>query len=257
MECVLHKMGIPKESIDLYDAGYTMLPATALPLFTTLVNDLPLMKRYSIIFLNCTSGTNTLGELSKISVRKNITQYLQAGGRFYVTDWAYNWIERVEDLAPLIDFEPGLSEAEPEEQSVAQQGISEENLPVTVKDDLMRDWLSLFPNIMKEGQLHLKLDGHFAMVHSQDPNAKVWVEGTVRSGDGKIQGLRPLIVTSSFQHCGKLLFSSAHTTTRESPIGYTPVPFPEYCDAEISAQDRLLEFLIFDMTGCLSPIDSM
>ena len=53
-------------------------------------------------------------ELTKQLVRKNITDYVQAGGRLYVTDWSYDWIEQVETFSPFIDFEPGKSNTAPE-----------------------------------------------------------------------------------------------------------------------------------------------
>jgi len=97
------------------------------------------------------------------------------------------------------------------------------------------------------------LDG-WVMMHGASKDAKVWVEGQVRSEDNAISGLRPLTVTFNFENCGKVLFTSYHTEGREDLL--FPQAFPGYCTAAAaSPQDRILEYLIFDIANCVKPIE--
>ena len=62
-------------------------------------------------------------ELKKPEVRQKLEAYVQAGGRLYVTDWSYDWLEQVETLSKYIDFEPGQSNEAPEPQNAATLGL--------------------------------------------------------------------------------------------------------------------------------------
>jgi hypothetical protein len=65
-------------------------------------------------------------------------------------------------------------------------------------------------------------------------------------------------VTFNFKGCGKILFSSYHTEGRDEELKAYPLPakpFPQYCGNHFSPQDRILEYLIFDIANCIKPID--
>jgi len=60
-------------------------------------------------------------------------------------------------------------------------------------------------------------------------------------------------VTFNFKNCGKVLYSSYHTEGRENEL--FPEAYPKYCNTTMSPQDRILEFLIFDIASCIKPIE--
>jgi hypothetical protein len=252
---VLRKLGLDVGTFDLYEAASnpTRQSPVGLPSFKDLVNDLNRMKQYNIIFINCTANTFET-ELSKQLVRKNIGDYIQAGGRLYVTDWSYDWVEQVEPFSPFIDFEPGPSSNTPEAANKAALGADGLKVSATVKDQLMKDWLANFPGAINAG--HSSID-HFlinwVMIHKLGANTKLWVEGPVQSQDGTIKGTKPLTVTFNFKNCGKILYSSYHTEGRDDEV--LPTAFPQYCGGAFSPQDRILEFLIFDIASCIKPPD--
>ena len=57
---------------------------------TTLFGDLQRMKRYHIIFVPCNYDSN-VAPLATPAIRKNIQDYVAAGGKLYVTDWSAEW----------------------------------------------------------------------------------------------------------------------------------------------------------------------
>jgi hypothetical protein len=57
---------------------------------TDLFSDLNKMKRYHIIFVPCNYYSDVTA-LQKPAVRKNIQDYVAAGGKLYVTDWSAEW----------------------------------------------------------------------------------------------------------------------------------------------------------------------
>jgi hypothetical protein len=267
-------MGLADGSYDLYQGAEGLVePSRALPAFSTLVNDLTTMKTYNIIFINCTKDAFE-SELEKPGVRDNLEQYVRAGGRLYVTDWSYDWIEQLGLLAPFIDFEPGASNDTPEPQNAAAIGERDLVVNATIKDPDLAEWLGLFPNTINGTLVRIE---HFlfkwVIMHQTRPDdVKVWVEGEIAScapGDlgcaatSQIRGVRPLTVTFNFENCGKVLFTSYHTEGRDDEWDVdfftgaeipNPKPFPQYCDSGFSPQDRILEYLIFDIASCVKPV---
>ena len=264
MECVLRKMGLDDSAFDLYEGAKALAsPGTPLPPFTSLITDLNKLKQYNIIFINCSDNTFEQ-QLLDPQVAANLKAYIEAGGRLYVTDWSYDWIEQLDTLSPFIDFEPGISPDAPETQNAAAIGSGGLELDATIKDPQLTQWLGLFPGAIQGATArieHFLLD--WVMMHKLHKDVKVWVEGSVSSRDGQISGVRPLTVTFNFKNCGKVLFSSYHTEGRDDEFVQTlpgfppqpaPKPYPQYCGGSTSPQDRILEYLIFDIANCVKPV---
>ena len=257
MECVLRKIGLDDSAIDLYEDSTMKISPSKLPTFGALVNDVNKMKTYNIIFINCTDAAYE-DELTKSSVRQNITDYIQSGGRFYVTDWSYAWIEQVEAFSPEIDFEPGPWGSTPEKKDAAKIGKDGLTVQAALKDAQLQQWLSLFPGAVTNGTALIQhFLGGWVMMHAPGTDVKVWVEGQVSSDPASgvnVNGVRPLTVTFNFKNCGKILFTSYHTEGREDE-GYVPQAFPAYCGTGTSSpQDHILEYLIYDIANCVKPI---
>jgi hypothetical protein len=257
MECVLRKMGLQDGTYDLYEGAKQRISPKALPSgsFKDLVGNLAKMKSYNIIFINCTGNTFE-GQLANAQVRKNLTDYVTSGGRLYVTDWSYDWVEQVESFSPFIDFEPGASGSAPETKDSAALGADGLQVSATIKDAQMAQWLGLFPGAISGGKSPIE---HFlinwVIIHKLGQETKLWVEGDIKSHTGSITGVHPLTVTFNFQNCGKILFTSYHTEGREAENPLFPEAFPNYCGTTFSPQDRILEYLIFDIASCIKPVE--
>lgn len=258
MECVLRKMGLDDTAFDLYQGTKILKTLPTKPAFSTLIKNLGEMKRYNIIFINCTADTFE-SELKNSQVVQNVDGYVKAGGRLYVTDWSYDWIERIPSLAKYIDFEPGVSDSTPEGENLAALGKGGLKVYADIKDTMMTKWLGQFGGAIQNGQ---SLIEHFlvqwVIMHKVPSDTKVWVEGVVKSYSGAIEGRRPLTVTFNVQNCGKVLFSSYHTEGRDDENQAYPVvskSYPQYCGSSASPQDRILEYLIFDIANCVTPLE--
>jgi len=259
MECVLRKMGLSDNAYDMYE-GAKVLPSAGKKLtpFTSLLANPAKMKTYNIIFINCTDNTFE-GELKKPAVRAALEDYVNSGGRLYVTDWSYDWIEQLPQLAKFIDFEPGASPDGPEKENAAALGADGHKVQGNIKDPQMAQWLGLFPGTISGGQSRIE---HFlvdwVIMHKQHKDVKVWVDGPIKAKSGGISGSRALTVTFNFKNCGKILFSSYHTEGRDDELnglfGPKAKPFPQYCNSKLSPQDRILEYLIFDIANCVEPV---
>src|SRR5207247_614936 len=114
-------------------------------------------------------------------------QYVAAGGRLYVTDWSYDYIEQVPEFSPVIDFAPDASGPAPEARDAAALGTGSIELDATVKDDGLASWLDAVERVTGDelisaaGKVHIQhfLEGWVEQreVPASD-SSKVWLEAS-------------------------------------------------------------------------------
>ena len=257
MECVLLKMGLDNSAYHLYEGAKLLKNKNLKTSFADLVKNYNLLKTYNIVFINCTDNTFET-QLKNSAVVQNLTNYVKAGGRLYITDWSYDWMEQLPELAGYIDFEPGVSDGTPETQNKAALGKGDIKVLADIKDPALAKWLGQFGGAIQNGKSQIS---HFltqwVIMHKVSKDVKTWVTGVISSITGSISGSRPLTVTFNYKNCGKALFSSYHTEGRDDELKAYPAPakpFPNYCTGQISPQDRILEYLIFDIANCVTPV---
>jgi hypothetical protein len=261
MECVLLKLGLEQGHFDLFDGIETFPPFVngdpmAVGNLGQLIQDLPRMKQYNIIFLNCANDTYEQ-LLTNPTVRANIHDYVQAGGRLYVTDWSYDYVEQIPEFAPMIDFGPSASGDAPEPMNAAAIGSGGITTDALVLDDGLRLWLEAVERVTGQNlisaasRVHIQhFLGGWVMQREVParPESKVWLNGPV-TGDG-LSGDLPLTTTFDYAQCGRVLYSSYHTLGRDDG-GLTG--FPAYCDSgPLSPQERVLLYLIMHVADCIT-----
>jgi hypothetical protein len=263
MECVLLKLGIEQGAFDIYSGSMDIFGGGGAPgtqgNLDTLLLDLAKMKTYNIIFINC-SNNDYEAALTNAAVKNNIRDYVQSGGRLYITDWSYDYIEQVPEFASIIDFGPGVDsnpgQPEPRDQGAMGEGGIETD--ATVLQDGLRRWLEAVEAVTgdavidDQGRVHIT---HFLagwVMQSQVPaadNVKVWLEGPVTGGTYTNETL-PLTTTFDYADCGRVLYSSYHTEGGGNTLSQA---FPTYCaSGELTPQERVLEYLILHIADCIT-----
>lgn len=219
------------EPFDLWDNGQnpTEDGFQSQGTFAQLVASPEQLAQYHMIFAPCSSDTY-VSALTPTNIQ-NIRDWVAAGGRWYVSDWANEWIVNV--------F--------PEYQQLSCPGGSCDNGSydslASVLDDGLLEWLEALPDPLKDinplnDESHPTLyqlpqvqtvdnwsgiqtilpvlvdDGDGGMV---DVGHKVWLEGS----GGLVGGVHPLTVTGQFG-CGKLQFTSYHMAEFFDYVGLSP-----------------------------------
>ncbi len=265
MECVLLKLGLEQSAFDIYNGIQDILGGGGTPNavanFDVLLGDLNKMKQYNIIFINCTNNTYE-DLLSNATIKSNIEQYVLSGGRLYVTDWSYDYVEQIGSFASIIDFAPDASGAAPEPVNAGAIGTGGITTEAQVLDQGLNDWLQAVEAVTGDtvfsspGRVHIKdfLQGWVLQLSvTAADNVKVWLSGDV-SGTN-LSGEYPLTTTFDYQACGRVLYSSYHTEGRPTPpFGTLPdYTFPNYCSSDpLTPQERVLEYLILHIADCIS-----
>jgi hypothetical protein len=265
MECVLLELGLDQDQFDLYngidDPDFGGTPDAVADLDALLYDPVELA-RYDVLFVNC-SHDDFEDVLTDPDVRDNLEGYVARGGRLYVTDWSYDYVEQVSQFSDRIDFAPGPSDGAPEPRDDAAVGPEGVTIDAHVEDADLASWLEAVEDVAG-GELiserrtvqisHLASD--WVMQYGADEGlGKVWLRGDAGGG---LEGSRPLTTTFDYQSCGRVLYSSYHTTGREEP-DWDEGPnyvFPSYCTGSgLTPQERVLLYLILHVADCIQVVE--
>lgn len=218
-----------------FDTYYTEIPWAPLAergtaqLFAPDENGTPRIFSYSIVFIACGSDEDTLLEPDFVDL---IREYVDGGGRLYVSDLAYDVLERA--FPQYIDFY-----GDDTERDAAQMGVAppDAKLQAAVRDAGLAAWLAgqtcaggscinSASNTIEVGGL---LDNWTVMLGAESgATVKEWVNASVPS-----HGTIPLTV--SFTHGdGLVLFTSYHNA-------------PEGWENELEPQRFVLQYLVFEL----------
>lgn len=200
-----------------------------------------LLAQHHILFINC--GTRFEDLVTQPGPARNVLrEYVRSGGRLFVTDLSYDFVEQV--FPEFIDFQAGGDDewSLPEPHNDAEVGTAGLELEAEVMDESLAQWLKLpeIEALLPNDRLSIVgFSETWAMQRSVSPSAKVWVRGPV-SGIGVSGETRPLTSSYPFvdddgKGCGRVFFSSYHT----------------HGDQEVlSPQERVLEYLMLEIGTC-------
>jgi hypothetical protein len=220
-------------AFDLYDNGRD--PATdghtSQGSFASLLDSPSMLAQYHIIFIPCSSDVTNLTP-TRI---QNIRDWVEAGGRWYASDWSG---EMIRDVFP---------EYQNFYESAGSLDLGSYDAPSTTPDQGLEDWLGALPPALQDinplnDEVHPTLSG-LPNIPTEDnwsgiqPNLpeilvddgqggqvntghRVWLEGSGGSSP-ILPGDHPLAITAQFG-CGKLQFTSFQAAEFFNYVGLSP-----------------------------------
>jgi hypothetical protein len=231
------------------------------------------MRQYHIIFVPC-SGATYAAALKDQTVLRNIRDFVKAGGKLYVTDWSGEWMDNVFPaqielgtgsggigIGSGTDTPASAYNAASDTWNTSSfgdaDGDSYDSNDATVLDSQMAAWLGAQRSPTPENPLVAPINAskfdavdnwnwirslNAVRVGSDAQGApvidtpKAWVSGSNIGllGSG---GKHPLTVTFEPAGCGRVLYSTYHTT----PSQHTGL-FP---------QERILLYLMMEIGVCI------
>lgn len=246
-------------TFDFYDNGGPNADQ-AIGTLADLMSSLDMMLGYDIIFIPC-SGSAHVGILQDQQTLKNIRDYVAAGGKLYVTDWSGEWADNVFpeqiQLGDSVDTPAAAYDAATDAWDTALFG-SANGSPLYTSDDAeavdenLRLWLEGQSGPYADGgegpfaASDMTIEGNWNHIEGLHPvPVGVDEEGmpiidepvTYVIGDDTADGpKKPLTVTFEPAGCGRVLFSTYHTT-HNTHVGLAP-------------QERVLVYLIMEIGVC-------
>lgn len=221
--------------VHLYRAsGKDMDPP--LPPGSALWTDAAQLRRYDIVLMPC-SASNVLYEIPQMGV-KNLVDYANLGGRLYITHAGGSWMTATP--APFPDLITFNNQPDPKPLI----GIVDASFP---KGKIFADWLEQVGVTARRGELSITRPQWY--IDAVRAPAQRWVHTTSPATIQHFTFNTPLGVAKEKQ-CGRVLFSNFHVQGEGSG------KFPSSCaPGPLSPEERLVEFMLFDVTACVRPDD--
>ncbi len=215
------------------------------------------LKKYDILVLSC-EGHQFLEEKSA-SARAALQSFIDLGGRAFASHWHNAWIQG--GPAPLSTVATFYSQDQSQNFSSADTTIDQS----FDKGQALATWLHNVGGSPQLGSLTIKnarntvhsIDGSLTQrfVYYNDPN---------RGGAAEAQyfTFNAPVGAAAGAQCGRMVFTDMHVSGNDAnapdpklDISNPQHPFPNGCvTTELSAQEKALIFLLFDLSGCVQPI---
>jgi hypothetical protein len=243
IECVLRKSGISDSEftipsgaghVQLYVGNGSSLPGA--PSETSLYGTQASINQYDMTVLAC-EGTEMLKTAAQQQILMN---YANAGGRVFATHYNYTW---------LFNDPPFSSTA----QWVVNQQVPPTPLtafvdPANPQGANLSTWLKTVGASTTLGQITLTDARHD--FNAVTPLGKQWLYWNQGATKIPLQYTfeTPVGVPSDAQ-CGRVAYGDFHVDNAAASTG----TFPSECDNNpMTAQEHMLEFMLFDLASCVS-----
>jgi hypothetical protein len=224
-------------------------------------NNLDALMAYDIVLLSC-EGQETLG-----MNQQALHDYANAGGRVFASHYHYSWF----NTGP---FGPGnlaiwrRGRNAPDAPQDANDDLGEVNGTIITelpngdpfpKGQALLDWLTGV-GALQNGTLRIEDSRFNAIVDQTHTPSQSWITAPGDEGLTATQYFSfntPIGGTMNPDgppYCGRVVFSDLHVGAASGDDPMQPVP-TGCSDGELSPQEAALEFMLFDLSSCVTPDD--
>jgi hypothetical protein len=243
LECVLRKIGIADSEfttpanngrVQFYVAnGATMGGST--PAATALYNDPATLARYDMVLFACEGRENR----KPPAAQRNVVNYANAGGRVFSTHFSYTWLDNIAPWSSVATWRVGQRNP-----NNPLTGLIDTSFP---RGAAFAQWLRIVGASTGTNQISIT-DPRHDVDAVVAPTAR-WIYSTSPTTVQHLTFNTP-VGTAAEAQCGRVLFSDFHVSGAQTG-GRT---FPAECsNTPLTAQEKVLEFMLFDLASCVAP----
>ena len=265
LECVLRKVGIDdSEFTDPTGTGrvhvylgngstlgnrtsWTTL-TTSSPTVPAPAGTPPTLANYDLLLLPCwgvrppsdSNGTNN----PPAANQANVVSYTNAGGRVFATHYSYAWLYQ----QPVFDTTADWTHVAQAFPADPLTGIIDQTVP---KGVAFAQWLvNVGAGTVVNNQTQIQIHEPRHDLNTLVPPSQRWIFSTNPATIQHYTFNTPVGTPEAMQ-CGRVLFSDFHVANSAN----AGIAFPTECgaDAPLTPQEKVLEFMLFDVTNCVQP----
>jgi hypothetical protein len=248
LECVLRKIGVDDAEftlptgdgrIHMYRENGASLGLMTPPA-DQLSGSIDTLKRYDLALFECESRPVMKATPNK----QNLIDYSNAGGRLFFTHYSYVWMF---DMMPFMQMAMWAADSpHPTDLDLPLTGIIDQTFP---KGMAFAQWLDVVKATSPmPGQIQI-----FVPRHDLDAvvaPARRWIYTDMPTTVQHFTFNTPVGIDEDKQ-CGRVLFSDFHVN---SIMNGDLAVFPMECnDMPLTPQEKVLEFMLFDLSSCVQP----
>ncbi|WP_437289547.1 carboxypeptidase regulatory-like domain-containing protein [Sorangium sp. So ce406] len=272
LECLLYKMGIDASEftpetgdgrVNLF-TGRSIEGDTATSRYRDGLNDgayfstarqfwrsLDNLRQYDMVILSC-EGSEFEDDKPEAALQA-MFDYASAGGRVFASHWHNTWLRRG----------PGRF---PETADWEEKPDPKDGLPVLVdttfpKGEALRDWLVTVEASKNPGQIEIEDPQHWVNSVNEEIATR-WLFNEPNSLFNAKAGVKYFTFNTPIgspeeEQCGRFVYTDIHVAATD----LAGPPFPSGCEGrdgelhELTAQEKALLFMLFDLSACITPDD--
>ncbi len=270
---------LPTSDANSGDNGATEYAAgaggAAFPVATTLFDSAATEQTYDIIIVNCAGVASRYvtpgsGYYVTEARRQNLKTYVNSGGRVFLEHYFASFLTSTSTLAAPYGelatwdgtLETAIPSGSPDLATLVDQSFA--------KGQAFAQWLQTVQASTTLGTLQLSypnnvyLNSKYTAITTSAPATR-WIYNPVSSTDNTSSHVHYFdLVTPTDQtaKCGRIVYTGIHVSSSSSGtdqdavriLGGTPV-FPTECMVRpLNSQEKALEFMFFDLSGCVTPV---
>jgi hypothetical protein len=237
------------------------------------------MTPYDLVLLSCEGSPTSYVDQAKQTV---LFDYTNGGGRVFASHYHYQWFidtgtaanpmpSPFEVTPPLATWQTmtpgfvGMDQTAPQNADIITTLPGGGTFPEGAS---LKMWLQNV-GALTNGQLPIYYSRNNAMVTTANTHSQAWVAldpSTPAPNATQYFSFDTPIGSSAAEHCGRVVYSDLHVSggAGEQDIpniqpdypGFTSGGIvPDGCDLhDLTPQEKALEFMIFDLSSCLTPI---
>jgi hypothetical protein len=278
LECVLLKMGVdqaeftsntanPSGRIHVYaggpgnnggNPGATVPNANA---ETTLMGATGTYLNYDQILFPCwgAAATKTPAELA------NLVTYANNGGHFFATHYSYSWlygnpygtgVYANGEFNNVATWNPNFNNPGTVTWTLNVSKVPPV-VPAPMHSGIFWQWLNLVDALSNSNVANPPTNPEVAITNPRhDANAVAngsidWIDGTdPQKNDPLVEHFTFNTPVGEATQCGHAIFSDFHVS---GVTNANNTPFPTECSKTFSPQEKILEYMIFDLASCVTP----
>jgi hypothetical protein len=192
--------------------------------------------------------------------------YAAAGGRVFASHYHYAWF----NVGPFAAVTPPLATWTPGTNDMGDiNGIVQTTLPngsAFPRGQAMAQWL-MNVNALTNGELPIQAARHNADVRAANALSTPWIvadKNARPAGATEYFSFDTPIGVAPVEQCGRVVYSDLHVGAASGDYGQMSgaqqIPMnattPSGCaNNALSPQEKALEFMLFDLSGCITPPD--
>jgi hypothetical protein len=266
MECLLERIGVDEAE---YGGGAS--GAGRIHIFTgngnsasgstssesTLWDSATDLSSYDIVILSCEGGEN--GGTKPPTSLQALEQYANGGGRVFASHFHYYWFEGAgapADFTSTATWFPGSNNIGAGSSAVTSASINT-SFP---KGQAFEQWMKLTNALQSDGTLAIDDSRQNASVGPANTASTSWISDTTvptAPNGGPTTMYFTFNTPTAAQpdsQCGRVVFSDLHVGAASNDYSNGVKAVPAGCTkADLSPQEKALEFMLFDLSSCVQP----
>ncbi len=260
LECVLRKMGVADSEftrpnangrIHLYTAdnagGVTADGlGNSADYEENLWSSSTTLQGYDMVLLPCQGSAYDRGSAAEA----NLLAYTNAGGRVFATHYSYSWFYATSPYTMAAAWVAATATDYNDAQSYT--GTIDQTFP---KGQALAQWLKIVGASTVQGQIPINiLRQDFTSVTAPSQSWVTSVDPLTSKTESKHFTFNTPVGVPADQQCGRVVFSDFHVEDTQNNRSSPTKAFPKECAAgAMTAQEKLLEFMLFDLGSCITP----